>query len=90
MNIIDINGSPRKNGNKATLLEYELQGAQSQGTNTERIDLYNINYKGCISCFYCKRKDKTHGICAVNDDLTPVLKKIKRGLCSAFGLSYLL
>lgn len=40
-------------------------GAKSQGAETRRIDLCSLNYKGCLSCFYCKRKDKSHGICAV-------------------------
>ncbi|KRU10755.1 hypothetical protein CP6013_00002 [Clostridium pasteurianum DSM 525 = ATCC 6013] len=46
------------------------------GAETEMINLYNLNYKGCISCFACKRKDsKFVGHCAVRDDLTEVLEK---------------
>ncbi|MCL2087659.1 MAG: flavodoxin family protein, partial [Oscillospiraceae bacterium] len=30
MNVIAINGSPRKTGNTATLLEYAVKGAYSQ------------------------------------------------------------
>ena len=68
---------PEKNGNTAALLKQAMDGAKSQGAETRRIDLYSLNYKGCISCFYCKRKDKSHGICAVKDELTSVLAELK-------------
>ena len=77
MNVIAVNGSPRKNGNTAALLKQAMDGAKSQGAETRRIDLYSLNYKGCISCFYCKRKDKSHGICVVKDELTSVLAELK-------------
>lgn len=77
MKVLAINGSPRKNGNTAALLKQAMDGAKSQGAETRRIDLYSMNCKGCISCFYCKRKDKPHGICAVRDDLTPILAELK-------------
>ena len=77
MNVIAINGSPRKNGNTAALLKQAMDGAKSQGAETRQIDLYSLNYKGCISCLYCKRKDKPHGICAVRDELTPILAELK-------------
>ena len=77
MKVLAVNGSPRKNGNTVALLKQAMDGAKSQGAETRRIDLYSMNYKGCISCFYCKRKDKPHGICAVRDDLTPILAELK-------------
>ncbi|AUB55547.1 flavodoxin [Methanobacterium subterraneum] len=78
MKIIGINGSPRKNCNTAALIGKALEGAQSRGVETELIHLYDLNYKGCKSCFACKLKDgKSYGTCAARDDLTPVLKKIE-------------
>jgi len=41
MKIIAINGSPRKNWNTATLLNKALEGAVSQGVETELINLYD-------------------------------------------------
>jgi multimeric flavodoxin WrbA len=76
MNIFAINGSPRKNWNTAILLGKVLEGAVSQNVNTELINLYDLEYKGCTSCFFCKRKDREHGKCAMKDDLTPVLEKL--------------
>ena len=78
MKVMAFNGSPRKKWNTATLLEKALEGAASQGAETELIHLYDLNYKGCISCFACKTKGgKSYGQCAVKDDLTPVLRKVE-------------
>lgn len=85
MKIIAINGSPRRSGNTATLLHKALEGAAAAGAETECIDLYTLNYKGCISCFSCKRKDKKHGVCAVKDELAPVLEKVKQADAVLFG-----
>lgn len=76
MKVIAFNGSPRKNWNTAALLNHALDGAASKGAETELIHLYDLNYKGCISCFACKRiGGKSYGRCAINDDLMPILKK---------------
>lgn len=78
MNVIAVNGSPRKKNNTATLLEKALEGAASQGATTELIHLYDLDFKGCISCFACKtRGGASYGRCAVADDLTPVFRKIE-------------
>ncbi|KPU45531.1 2-amino-4-deoxychorismate dehydrogenase [Oxobacter pfennigii] len=77
MKVVALNGSPRKKWNTATLLEKALEGAQSVGAETELIHLYDLNFKGCISCFVCKLKNgKSYGKCAMKDDLTPILEKI--------------
>ena len=80
MKVIAVNGSPRKKWNTATLLEKAIDGAQSVGADAELIHLYDLNFKGCISCFACKRKgNKLAGCCAMKDELTPVLEKIAEG-----------
>jgi len=77
MNVIGINGSPRKQWNTATLVAKALEGAAAQGATTELFHLYDLDFKGCKSCFACKiRGGKSYGKCALNDDLTPVLEKI--------------
>ena len=77
MKVLAINGSPRKNWNTATLLQKALEGAASQGADTELIHLYDINFHGCGSCFSCKRVGHDEAICATRDDLTPVLRTIR-------------
>ncbi len=50
LKIIAVNGSPRKNWNTHTLLSKSLEGAESAGSQTEIVNLYDLDYKGCISC----------------------------------------
>ena len=86
MKIMAFNGSPRKDWNTATLLKKALEGASSQGIEIELIHLYDLNYKGCISCFACKEKGgKSYGRCVVRDDLKPIFKKIETADALIFG-----
>ncbi len=79
MQVIAINGSPRKHWNTATLLEKALEGAASRGAETELIHVYDLDYKGCRSCFACKLKTgSSYGACTLEDDLKPVLRKIEQ------------
>lgn len=82
--IVAVNGSPRRQWNTATLLEKALEGAASVGAETELIHLYELNFKGCLSCFSCKLLNAEH-TCAIHDDLTPVLEKLKSADAVIFG-----
>ena len=77
MKVIVLNVSPRTNFNTAQLLKQAQKGAESVGAEVEYYDLLKINYKGCMSCFACKLKgSKTNGLCAIRDDLRPILEKV--------------
>jgi multimeric flavodoxin WrbA len=68
------------------LLEKALEGANSQGAKTRLIHLYDLSYKGCLSCFACKTKGgKSYGECIVTDDLKPIFKKIESADALIFG-----
>ncbi len=79
MKVMAFNGSPRKKKwNTVTLLQKALEGAASVGAETELIQLYDLNFSGCISCFACKKiSRKKNGTCAVQDDLAAVLDRVK-------------
>ena len=86
MKVLAFNGSPRKKWNTALLLEKALEGAKSRGAQTELIHLYDLGYKGCISCFACKTKGgKSYGKCVVNDGLKPIFKRIEEADALIFG-----
>lgn len=77
MKVIAVNGSPRKQGNTATLLNHALEGARSVGAETELVHLYDLDYKGCRSCFGCKKVGgPSYGRCATKDGLTPLLEAV--------------
>lgn len=77
MRAILINGSPRKNWNTHNLLMEAERGAKEAGAETEIVHLFDLKYTDCVSCFVCKvRGNKTEGVCAIRDDLKPILEKI--------------
>ena len=76
MKALFLNGSPRKNWNTHKMLESAMKGAAEAGAETELVHLYDSAFKGCVSCFACKVKgNKTGGLCAFKDTLTPTLEK---------------
>lgn len=85
MKAIAINGSPRKGWNTEKLLKEALRGAASVGAETEIIQLYDLNYTGCKSCFSCKRKEAESCHCILKDDLTAVLEKVFEADAVFFG-----
>ena len=79
MLVMAINGSPRKNGATAILLNKALEGAASQKAETEFIQLNELKMKGCQGCFSCKKRGgKGYGKCALKDDMTPLYKRIEQ------------
>ena len=58
MTFYAINGSPRKRGNTAVLLDKALQGVKDviPDADTKIIHVYDYSYTGCVSCYACKRK----------------------------------
>lgn len=57
-------------------MQQALKGAESAGAGTELINLYDLKYRGCISCFGCKRKEAVPCKCYMKDDLTSVLERV--------------
>lgn len=77
MKIIGILGSPRKNGNSAMMLEAALEGAREQGAEVTQVNLFDLQYTGCKSCFSCKLLgSEGFGKCGLRDELTPVLEQV--------------
>ena len=75
--IIAVNGSPRKDKNTAQLLKEALRGAADLGAETKLINLYELKFHGCYSCFACKRLESpTFGKCIHSDDLQAIFKEI--------------
>ena len=81
MRVIAINGSPRKNGNTASMLREILAGAEERGAETRFIHLNDLNMKGCQGCLSCR---ENLGECALKDDFQDVLEEMKK--CDAVAL----
>ncbi|MGD0904073.1 MAG: flavodoxin family protein [Terracidiphilus sp.] len=86
MKLIALCGSARKYGNTSKMLSQVVEGAKSAGAETELINLFDLNYKDCISCFCCKLKNsKSYGHCVVDDDLKPLLRRIEESDAIVLG-----
>ncbi|MBZ9637648.1 flavodoxin family protein [Clostridium sp. FP1] len=64
MKVIGINGSARKNGNTTILIQTVFKELEKQDIQTELIQLFDKEIKGCKGCFSCKGKRE----CIINDD----------------------
>ena len=68
------------------MCESFAKGIKESGNEAEIINLYDIDFKGCRSCFACKLKDgKNFGRCDYPDGLTPILDKIAQSDGVVFG-----
>lgn len=76
MKTIIINASPRKKWNTSEIMQAAQKGAESVGAETEYINLYDVDFKGCRSCLVCKLKGKEKCKCYWRDNLSPIIEKI--------------
>ncbi len=66
MKVVAFNGSPRKGGNTARLIQRVFAALDKEGIATEMVEMAGKPIHGCTACFQCfARKDKR---CAVTDD----------------------
>ena len=67
MKVVAFNGSARKDGNTAILINYVLDMLKENGIETELYQLAGREIRGCTACFKCfENKDQR---CAVKDDV---------------------
>lgn len=67
MKVVAFNGSARKDGNTAILLNIVLDELKAEGIETEMYSLAGKPIQGCIACFKCfENKDRR---CAVTKDI---------------------
>jgi multimeric flavodoxin WrbA len=74
MKVLGIVGSPRHGGNTEILIRETLQTISLDGIEVETVLLADKKINPCNACLLCKEKKN---FCAIEDDLTPILEKIK-------------
>ena len=70
MKVLLINGSPRKSGNSARLLDEAQKVFESEGIEVVRYDIGTKDIRGCMACGGCAKK----GSCVIGDDV-PMLSE---------------
>jgi len=73
--IIIVDGGPRRNMNTATMLDAFARGVTDADSSIEvkRVRLYELDYKGCMSCLACKVKGRASNVCVFKDGLHDLL-----------------
>ncbi len=75
MKVVAFNGSARKDGNTAILIRHVLEVLESEGIETELIQLAGEQIHGCMACGTC-RKAKNMECKIVNDNVNLYIKKM--------------
>ncbi|MEW6233767.1 MAG: flavodoxin family protein [Candidatus Omnitrophota bacterium] len=67
MKVIAFNGSARKDGNTAILINYVLRELENQGIETEMVQFAGQTIRGCLACYKCF--DKKNQRCSNDSDI---------------------
>ena len=73
MNILVVNGSPRKGGNTELLLDAMIAGAEEAGAAISNVRLRTLNVSPCRACDACKKTGK----CIQKDDMHYLISKME-------------
>jgi multimeric flavodoxin WrbA len=75
MKVTAFNGSARKDGNTAILVQTVFEELRKEGIETELVQLAEKSVSGCIACYQCFENKDQH--CAVdNDDVNELVDKM--------------
>ncbi len=79
MYVVAFNGSPRRDGATAALLQKALDGAASRGAETELVHLGDVDMGGCRACYSCKKRGgSSFEKCIQADGMTALYGKMER------------
>jgi multimeric flavodoxin WrbA len=84
MKIVLLQGSARKKGNTAKVLNWVEEELCTLGHEVESIYLGSKNLKGCLGCAKCKEKPDEIG-CIQKDDIPDILGKMVKAQAVVFA-----
>ena len=74
--VIVILGSPRRNGNSATLAEQVVAGAKKAGATVDTYFIHGMDIKACDACDICRESMEAE--CVINDDMQELYPKLRQ------------
>jgi multimeric flavodoxin WrbA len=74
-NVLIVKGSPRDNGNSATLADQVAAGAEAAGAQVETVYLHGRDIKPCDACDLCQ--DAAGTGCVIDDDMQALYPKVR-------------
>jgi multimeric flavodoxin WrbA len=72
LKVLGIMGSPRIKGNTDLLIDEALRGAQSQGSEAEKVVVDSLNISPCKEYYGCLKD----GNCVIRDDMDAIYVKL--------------
>ena len=86
MNVLLLNGSPRKNGNTALALAEMEKIFTEEGIEWETVQVGAMSIRGCTACGFCHKE----GRCVFEDGINEIAEKLARcdGLVVASPVYY--
>ena len=81
MNVLILNGSPRKNGNTSHALRTIEDGLKTRHS-VESLNVYDFKFLPCRNCDACKRNG---GNCIQHDDTVGIISKVTDADLVIFG-----
>jgi len=73
--IVVVLGSPRRQGNSATLAAQLTAGAEARGAEVESFYLHGMDIRPCSACGWCQ--DEPHRDCNIADDMRLLYPKLR-------------
>jgi multimeric flavodoxin WrbA len=67
MKVVAFNGSPRRDGNSATLINHVFEALKAEGIETEVIQVGGHLIHGCTACYQCF--EMKNGRCILDKDI---------------------
>ena len=74
MKVTIFNGSPRKNGNTATMTSSLTDKLKAKGAEADEFFLYHMDIKGCMNCGACRSGEGLKE-CSIKDDGIRMVKE---------------
>ena len=85
MNVLIINGSPRKKGLISQMLDIMREEAERKGDKVQMVYTNDLSIKPCIGCMACRTKEK----CVLGeDDSQRVLKMMQEADAIIMGAGF--
>lgn len=75
MNVLVLQGSPRRKGNTETVLDAALEPLREMGAHVETAHVSDLDIRGCRECYTCQ-KSPSEPNCAIDDDMQTLYPKI--------------
>jgi multimeric flavodoxin WrbA len=72
--VLIVMGSPRRNGNSASLARQVAAGAREFGAKVESVFLQGLSIRPCTACDACRRKLKKD--CIIRDDMKSLYPRL--------------